>query len=84
MHSPSFGNYSFLSPGGVRTAIAKIPCDTAYGGVLHYEHSGSNYDYIDMGSTTLKMLEFELKDARGNLIDLKGGNWSMTLVLATK
>jgi len=84
VHSPSFGNYSCLSPGGVRTAIAKIPCDTAYGGVLHYEHSGSNYDYIDMGSTTLKMLEFELKDARGNLIDLKGGNWSMTLVLAIK
>jgi hypothetical protein len=84
IHSPSFGNYSTLSPGGVRTAIAKVPCLAAYGGLLTYEHSGSNYDYIDVGSTTLKMLEFELKDARGNFVDLKGGNWSMTLVLARR
>ena len=84
VHSPSFGNYSCMAPRGVRTAIAKIPCDVAYGGVLHYEHSGSSYDYIDVGSTTLKMLTFELKDARGNLVDLRGGHWSMTLVLARK
>ncbi len=51
---------------------------------MTYEHSGSNFDYIDVGSTTLKMLEFELKDARANFIDLKGGNWSMTLVLARR
>ncbi len=85
IHSPPFGNYSCVAPPrGVRTAIAKVPCDVAYGGVLHYEHSGSSYDYIDLGSTTLKMLTFELKDARGNLVDLKGGHWSMTLVLARK
>ncbi len=84
VHSPSFGNYSCIAPRGVRTAIAKIPCDVAYGGVLHYEHSGSSYDYIDLGSTTLKMLRFELKDARGNFVDLRGGHWSMTLVLARK
>ena len=56
----------------------------AYGAPLQYEHSGSSYDYIDIGSTTLKMLNFELKDARGNFIDLRGGNWSMTLVFARK
>ncbi len=49
-----------------------------------HEHSGSQYDYIDVGSTTLNMLTFELKDARGNFIDLRGGNWSMTLILARK
>jgi hypothetical protein len=84
VHSPSFGNYSCLAPGGVRTAIAKIPCDVAYGAPLHYEHSGSSYDYIDIGSSTLKMLNFELKDARGNYIDLRSSNWSMTLVFARK
>ena len=83
VHSPSFGNYSCAAPRGVRTAIAKIPCDTACG-ILHYEHSGSSYDYIDIGSTTLKMLRFELKDAQGNFVNLKGGHWSMTLVLARK
>jgi hypothetical protein len=84
VHSPSFGNYSTLAPRGVRTAIQKVPCEVGYGAVINFEHSGSAYDYIDVGSTTLKMLKFELKDARGNLVNLKGGDWSMTLVLAKK
>ena len=84
IHSPSFGNYSCLAPGGVRTAIAKVACTVPYGSVLTMEHGGSMYDYIDVGTTTLKMLTFELKDARGNLVDLRGGNWSMTIVLARK
>ncbi len=41
-------------------------------------------DYIDVGSMTLKMLRFELRDARGNLVDLKGCHWSMTPVFARK
>ncbi len=53
VHSPSFGNYSCLASGGVRTAIAKIPCDAAYGSGVFYEHGGSSYDYIDVGSTPL-------------------------------
>ncbi len=84
VHSPSFGNYSTLAPRGVRTVIQKVPVEVGYGAVLHYEHSGSSYDHIDVGSTTLKMLKFELRDARGNLVDLKGGHWSMTLVFARK
>ncbi len=84
VHSPSFGNYSTLAPRGVRTAIQKVPVEVGYGAVLHYEHSGSSYDHIDVGSTTLKMLKLELRDARGILVDLKGGHWSMTLVFARK
>jgi hypothetical protein len=84
VHSPSFGNYSTLAPRGVRTAIQKVPVEVGYGAVLHTEHSGSSYDHIDVGSTTLKMLKFELRDARGNLVDLKGGEWSMTIVFARK
>jgi hypothetical protein len=68
----------------VRTAIQKVPVEVGYGAVLHTEHSGSSYDHIDVGSTTLKMLKFELRDARGNLVDLKGGEWSMTIVFARK
>ncbi len=84
VHSPSFGNYSTLAPRGVRTVIQKIPVETGYGAVLHYEHGGNMYDHLDVGSTTLKMLKFELRDARGNFVDLKGGHFSMTLVFARK
>ncbi len=84
VHSPSFGNYSTLAPRGVRTVIQKVPVEVGYGAVLHCEHSGSSYDHIDVGSTTLKMMTFELKDSSGNLVDLKGGHWSMTIVFARK
>jgi hypothetical protein len=84
VHSPSFGNYSCIAPRGVRTAIMKCPVEVGCGAVMHTEHSGSSYDYIDVGSTTLKMLRFELKDARGNYVDLRGGHWSMTLLFARK
>ena len=73
-----------LHPVASERPSRKSPVMLLTGGVLHYEHSGSSYDYIDVGSTTLKMLTFELKDARGNLVDLRGGHWSMTLVLARK
>jgi hypothetical protein len=84
VHSPSFGNYSTLAPRGVRTAIQKVAVESAYGAVLHFQTGGNMYDHIDVGSTTLKMLKFELKDSRGNFVDLKGGHWSMTLLFARK
>ena len=68
----------------MRTVIQKVPVETGYGSVLHYEHGGNMYDHIDVGSTTLKMLKFELRDARGNFVDLKGGQFSMTLLFACK
>lgn len=81
VHSPSFGNYSAISPSGSRTVIAKIPVDSAYGSVIHYQHSGSTYDFIEVTNGALKNLYFELRDARGELVDLKGGHWSMTICL---
>lgn len=82
VHSPSFGNYSAVSPSGSRTVIAKIPVDSAYGSVIHYQHSGSTYDFIEVTNGALKNLYFELRDARGELVDLNGGHWSMTICLA--
>ena len=84
VHSPSFGNYSTLAPRGVRTVIQKVTVEVGYGAVCSFSSSGNMYDHIDVGSTTLKMLKFELKDSRGNFVDLKGGHWSMTLVFARK
>ena len=84
VHSPSFRDYQSIGPRGVRTILAKIPVQSAYGSIIVYEHSGHVLDYLSITSGALKTLRFELRDARGNLVDLKGGHWSMTILLTEK
>ena len=84
VHSPSFGDYTSIGPGGVRTILCKIPVDQAYGSVIHFQHSGNVHDYLSISNHSLRMLHFELRDARMQLVDLKGGHWSMTIVFAPK
>ena len=40
----------------------------------------SGNDWLDCSRQTLKTLQFELKDARGNVVPLNGSNVSFSLV----
>jgi hypothetical protein len=82
VHSPSFGNYNTVSPGGVRTALCKIPVETGYGGLVRWSTGGSSFDYIECGVRSLHLLRLELKDADGNLLDLQGTAFSLTLLFS--
>jgi hypothetical protein len=72
VHSPSFRNYNCVAPGGVQTAIAKLPVEVGYGGLVRWSTGGSSYDYVECGLRSLHVLRLELKDADGNLLDLQG------------
>jgi hypothetical protein len=82
VHSPSFGNYNCVAPGGVRTVLCKIPVETGYGGLVRWDTSGSPFDFIECGVRSLHLLRLELKDADGNLLDLAGTAFSMTLLFS--
>ena len=84
VHCTSFGDYASIGSRGVRAILAKIPVNVAYGSVLRYRYSGSHWRYISISNRSIRMLQFELRDARNRLIDLKGGHWSMTIVFAPK
>ena len=84
VHYPSFGNYTSIGPNGTRTVLAKIPVDSAYGSVIHFQNAGHVLDYIEVSTRALKSLTFELRDARGNYVSLNGGHWSMTIVFAER
>ena len=73
VHSPSFGNYTSIGPNGTRTILLKVPVDSAYGSVIHYEHFGHSADCIEISTRGLKTLSFELRDAAGNFVQLNGG-----------
>ncbi|HSG20859.1 MAG TPA: hypothetical protein VLA31_08830 [Burkholderiaceae bacterium] len=82
VHSPSFGNYNTVGPGGVRTALCKIPVEVGYGGLVRWSTGGSSFDCIECGVRSLHVLRLELKDADGNLLDLAGTAFSMTLLFS--
>jgi hypothetical protein len=73
-----------VAPGGVRTVLAKIPVDTGYSGLVRWSSSGSPYDFVECGVRSLHLLRLELKDADGNLLDLAGTAFSMTLLFSAE
>jgi hypothetical protein len=83
IHSPSFGAYNSLGPRGVRTILAKIPCNVPYGALVTYSSSASPHDFIEAGVSGLTTLRLELRDAAGELLDLQGAHWSCTLLFDT-
>jgi len=82
VHSPSFGGYNAVGPMGVRTAIAKIPVNEGYGGLVRWSTSGSEYDYVECGVRSLHMLRLELRDSNNQLLDLAGTAFSLTLLFS--
>ena len=82
VHSPSFGNYNTVAPGGVRTVLCKIPVEVGYGGLVRWSTGGSSFDYIECGVRSLHLIRLELKDADGNFLDLQSTAFSMTLLFS--
>ena len=80
IHALGFGGYNCVGPRGERTILAKIPVTAAYGSLLVWTGSHGDHDYIECGVRSIKTLKLELRDARGNLLDLKGTSWSATLI----
>ena len=48
------------------------------------DKSASQHDYLECGKTTLKTLEFSLKDGKGRLVPLHNANMSFSLVFSIK
>ena len=79
LHSSTIGNYNSLSCDGSQTVIKKIPVNADYGIMIHDQCVLFN-DYNDCSHQSLKMLEFQLKDSRGNLIPLHGVNVNFSII----
>jgi hypothetical protein len=79
LHS-SLGNSDSMSVSGLRSILGKIPVDSPYGSIIHYQHSSSPYDMTSIGPTFMQRPRFYLRDARNQRLNLAGGHWSATIV----
>ena len=83
--STNLSNFHTLGPGpgGERIILKKIPVNAGNNEMIFYNTSLDS-DYLDCSRKTLKTIEFQLKDIRGNVIPLHGSHVSFTIIFDEK
>ena len=76
--STKFSNYCNLGPAGQRNVIKKIVITSGFGDV-NTNLDLWNDDRVDVSGLSIKLIDFQLRDAFGNVIDLNGGHVSFSL-----
>ena len=80
--SDNLGNFETLGPRGNRNILKKIPASSNYG-YLILDNIVSTIDGIDVSKSAIKLLHFQLTDARGHVVDLHGSHVSFSLIFKT-
>ena len=70
-----------MSLSGERGVIKKVPVSAGYNEMI-FDRVVLGSDYLDCGRQTLSRLEFQLKDAYGDVIDLHDNHLSFSIVFS--
>jgi hypothetical protein len=76
----SLANNDALSANGLRGILAKVAVAEPYGGLINFQHGGNPYDLVSLRDTSVKRIRFWIADAFGDKVNLRGGEWSATLI----
>lgn len=76
----SLVNNDALSANSLRGVLAKVAVSEPYGGLINFQHGGNPYDLVSMRDTSVKRVRFWIADAFGDVVNLRGGEWSATLI----
>jgi hypothetical protein len=64
---------------GETNILKKVLVNANYGEII-LDDTPNDHDYTTLSKSTLKILEFSLRDVYGNIIDLHGSHISFTLL----
>ena len=78
LFSPNLGSYSTVGPNGEASILKVIPVSAPPGSMILDQVVAGN-DYLECGKQTLRTLEFQLKDVRGNFVSLHRRDLSFSL-----
>lgn len=81
IHGNNLCNYNTIGPLNERTILKKVPVRADYNHMIFDQVVLIN-DYNDCSHNTLKTLFFQLKSSHGDIIPLKGCNWSFSLIFS--
>ena len=80
MHS-NLANYNTIGPQGEATIIKKIPVTANYNEMIFDGEMVSN-DFLDCSRQTWRRLEFQLRNAKGELVNLHGNHVSFSIIFS--
>jgi hypothetical protein len=83
LSSPNLGTFTTLSPTGSMNVIKKIPVSADWGYMI-IDRVTSQHDYLECGGQNLRMLEFNLRDSKGNYVPMHGENISFSIVFSVQ
>ena len=80
--SPNLGTFTTLGARGETNILKKVPVTSSYGYLIVDQYT-SNHDFLDCSEQTINMLEFNIKDVSGKILNLHGYNVSFSIVFST-
>ena len=75
----SLCNSDSVSANNLTGVLAKIGVTEPYGSLISYQQANP-YDLVSLRDTSVKRIRFWILDAHGQPVDLRGGEWSCTLI----
>ncbi len=76
----SLVNNDSVSVNGLHGVVAKVAVTEAYVGLINLQHGGNPYDLVSLRDTSVRRVRFWIADAFGDVVNLRGGEWSATLI----
>ena len=77
--STKVSNYSNLGPNGQRNVLKKMVVNSNFGEVNTYDYAFQE-DAVNLSGLTLKLIDVQIRDYAGNIIDLNGAHVSFSLL----
>ena len=75
--SSTMSTYNDIGPRGERNILKKLVSSAQFGDLI-IQDTWLDSDYTDVSNRPLELIDFELVDVNGNVIDLKGGSMSFS------
>ena len=72
-----------MSITGERNIVKQVPVNAGYKQLI-IDQAVLGMDDLDCSKQTLSRLDFQLKDAVGNTVDVHGNQWSLSVVFSKK
>jgi hypothetical protein len=76
----SLVNNDCISANNLCGVLVKAAVTEPDGSLINFQHGGNPYDLVSLCDTSVKRIRFWVLDAHRQPVDLRGGEWSATLI----
>ena len=84
LHSDALSTFKVVTPCGLPNCIRRVPVALGPFEVIHEGFSVSPFDFLELPNVTLKVIDIQVRDVFGRLIDMQGGHISFSVVFGSR